>query len=160
KNQDPLEKAQKFANKINNEAKDLKAATANRIDADTAEVNVPKATIAKLEINSVQNTMIIKKADARVEIGYRGAPTATDEDGFESVFEASFGSDNLFVDAAVNFSSLPSPSVSALLTAIFSQFISKLQEPLRPNLRLDLANQKIIFDFPPNEFNTFVKNRT
>ncbi|MBI1925414.1 PEP-CTERM sorting domain-containing protein [Candidatus Poribacteria bacterium] len=93
-------------------------------------------------------------------IDYHGSLTGLDANGNESVFMSSLGFDGLLADFNRTFSSLSGPTINNLLTDTFNDFLSDLPLSLHPNLHLELANERIVFDLPPNQFNYFAQHFT
>lgn len=83
-----------------------------------------------------------------------------DQNGQESIFQASFGFDNVVADASFRFGDLSGNTIDALLIDTYHAFLADLPSMYQGNLSLDLLNDEINFVFPDWSAAGFVETFT
>ena len=132
-----------------------------------ATVHIPSAKSAVLDKGSnksMQGGGVSRPGKAikntKLQLDFHEGISGVDFDGFESIFQSSFGSSGFFADSELTFGMLSGITISDLLTDTFNELLLDLPQSLQPNLSLDLDNELITFLITDDVDDAFVMNNS
>lgn len=127
------------------------------------DLNVTNVTDVKFKDGADEDdkfTLTSPTGKREGRIGWEGALSGLGPGGAEATYSATLAGGGFLAQSSLTFSGLSSPSVTGLLTDTYAALRPQLPASMQDDLRLDLADQLLVFSFDPTTTNPTAGSNT